>query len=280
MNGDMLRGGKGDRAKPSDFDPQELKRGIEVEMEHTKSRRIAREIALDHLSEDPRYYSKLKKIHRETVARPVVNQIEELLQLMVGVHSWLNEGATPPPPPAAAFNRGPIKKPAAPIARKTGTPPPIPADAKKNMKPSKDVDHELGVMKAMSAQREHGKREVANARRVAATGTPIMQRTDSKGQRKQSFWDSNKDHGTKGMGITRSFFHTGGQEAPEPVQRRIDKKESVNGALLRLRDMLSESHQIKRLKPMSALKPNKAMKPLKKAQALKAMKPMKAMKKI
>jgi hypothetical protein len=41
---------------------RQLKKGIKVEMEHTKNRVVAREIAMDHLNEDPRYYDKLKKI--------------------------------------------------------------------------------------------------------------------------------------------------------------------------------------------------------------------------
>jgi hypothetical protein len=40
----------------------QLDKGIKVEMEHTKSRIKAKEIAMDHLSEDPKYYEKLKKI--------------------------------------------------------------------------------------------------------------------------------------------------------------------------------------------------------------------------
>lgn len=35
--------------------------GIAVEMEHTNDPRVAEEIALDHLSEDPRYYSNGRK---------------------------------------------------------------------------------------------------------------------------------------------------------------------------------------------------------------------------
>lgn len=38
---------------------KELSRGIKVEMEHTKEYSIAKEIALDHLKEDPKYYTKL-----------------------------------------------------------------------------------------------------------------------------------------------------------------------------------------------------------------------------
>ena len=39
----------------------QLDKGIKVEMEHTKSRVMAKEIAMDHLSEDPKYYDKLRK---------------------------------------------------------------------------------------------------------------------------------------------------------------------------------------------------------------------------
>lgn len=40
----------------------EFKKGVQVEKEHTSDLKIAKEIALDHLMEDPKYYSKLKKI--------------------------------------------------------------------------------------------------------------------------------------------------------------------------------------------------------------------------
>jgi hypothetical protein len=43
----------------------QLSRGIEVETEHTTSKKLAREIALDHLSEDPAYYTKLDKANLE-----------------------------------------------------------------------------------------------------------------------------------------------------------------------------------------------------------------------
>lgn len=41
---------------------KELEKGIEVEMEHTTNKSVAREIAMDHLYEDPKYYTKLKKV--------------------------------------------------------------------------------------------------------------------------------------------------------------------------------------------------------------------------
>ena len=40
----------------------QLKKGIEVEMEHTTNKTKAKEIAMDHLSENPDYYDKLEKI--------------------------------------------------------------------------------------------------------------------------------------------------------------------------------------------------------------------------
>ena len=41
---------------------KELHMGIDVEMEHTDDKEKAKEIAMDHLWEDPSYYTKLKKI--------------------------------------------------------------------------------------------------------------------------------------------------------------------------------------------------------------------------
>ncbi|RLI46503.1 hypothetical protein DRO61_09140, partial [Candidatus Bathyarchaeota archaeon] len=44
----------------SDVDENELAMGIEIEFEHTKDKDLAKQIALDHLSEIPDYYTKLK----------------------------------------------------------------------------------------------------------------------------------------------------------------------------------------------------------------------------
>jgi hypothetical protein len=45
-----------------DYDPTELKMGIEVEKEHTNNPKIAETIAKHHLEEDPIYYTKLKTL--------------------------------------------------------------------------------------------------------------------------------------------------------------------------------------------------------------------------
>ena len=44
----------------SQVDRRQLAKGTHVEKEHTRSRRVARRIALDHLAEHPRYYDKLE----------------------------------------------------------------------------------------------------------------------------------------------------------------------------------------------------------------------------
>jgi len=57
-----MSGGLADDKKPSDFDQKQLEDGIKVEYEHTNDREVAREIAMDHLTEDKDYYKKLKKM--------------------------------------------------------------------------------------------------------------------------------------------------------------------------------------------------------------------------
>jgi hypothetical protein len=58
---DELPGGKGDDRPDSDFDPQELAAGTKHEKEHTNDIEKAKEICKDHLSENPAYYSDLRR---------------------------------------------------------------------------------------------------------------------------------------------------------------------------------------------------------------------------
>jgi hypothetical protein len=44
----------------SDFNPEELQKGIGIEMEHTDDEETAKTIALDHLTENPKYYTDLE----------------------------------------------------------------------------------------------------------------------------------------------------------------------------------------------------------------------------
>jgi hypothetical protein len=55
----ILAGGKAvkEGVKLSDFDPEEVKAGIKVELEHTPDRDVAERIVLDHLAEFDKYYT-------------------------------------------------------------------------------------------------------------------------------------------------------------------------------------------------------------------------------
>ena len=55
--GELIPGGKGEGKSPLEFDPEQIKLGMKVEMEHTDDPMIALEITLDHLTEDPEYYT-------------------------------------------------------------------------------------------------------------------------------------------------------------------------------------------------------------------------------
>lgn len=59
---DQVSGGLADVKKPEDFDPSALANGKKVEMEHTDDPDLAEQIAMDHLTEDPKYYDKLAKM--------------------------------------------------------------------------------------------------------------------------------------------------------------------------------------------------------------------------
>jgi hypothetical protein len=59
---ESLTGGKADNIPRVCFDKRQLAIGKRIEREHTKNSKIAEEIARDHLTEDPNYYKKLKKV--------------------------------------------------------------------------------------------------------------------------------------------------------------------------------------------------------------------------
>jgi len=53
-------------------DPEQLRMGIKVEMEHTDDPQIAEKIARDHLMEIPDYYTRLIKMEEEAIKKPKV----------------------------------------------------------------------------------------------------------------------------------------------------------------------------------------------------------------
>lgn len=72
---ELIKGGMGDGKTLRDIAKlhnvelsaieDQFKMGQKVEMEHTTDVRIAKEIARDHLTEDPQYYTKLATIEKK-----------------------------------------------------------------------------------------------------------------------------------------------------------------------------------------------------------------------
>jgi DNA-binding ferritin-like protein len=87
---DQVPGGRADKKNPSDFDPKQLQMGVEIEQEHTKDRALAEEIAMDHLTEFPDYYTRLKKMEDEAEGKKVASLMLRLTdQDMAGLDSML-----------------------------------------------------------------------------------------------------------------------------------------------------------------------------------------------
>ena len=64
----LLHGGLSQGAAPGRFDPEELEKGIRIEMEHTNQPKVAMLIAMDHLAEIPDYYTRLAKMEAQATA--------------------------------------------------------------------------------------------------------------------------------------------------------------------------------------------------------------------
>jgi len=69
---DLVPGGRADKKQPKDFDQDQLKKGIFTELEHTDDRSLAKEIAMDHLTEDPKYYDHLQEMEDKYVKKASV----------------------------------------------------------------------------------------------------------------------------------------------------------------------------------------------------------------
>lgn len=86
--GVSLPGGRAAGLLPSSFDPAALAQGARVEREHTRDPRIAQQIAMDHLVEDPAYYTKLHAVHLDGVFSPFRDHLAwTVVGLLFG--SWL-----------------------------------------------------------------------------------------------------------------------------------------------------------------------------------------------
>ena len=67
---------------------EQLKKGIAVEQEHTSDRKIASEIALDHIKEDPQYYDKLATVEEGVKINESSAQIRETNKLVELLRSY------------------------------------------------------------------------------------------------------------------------------------------------------------------------------------------------
>ena len=61
-----LKGGLAEKAGKTekDFNPKSVAQGAKVESEHTSNKALRKEIAMDHLTEDPQYYKKLSRMEK------------------------------------------------------------------------------------------------------------------------------------------------------------------------------------------------------------------------
>lgn len=85
---DKIPGGLADNKTPADFNKAQLAKGIEVELEHVNDRALAQEIAMDHLVEDPEYYTKLERMEGKKQASVLPSGVlTEKLAKWVGTHT-------------------------------------------------------------------------------------------------------------------------------------------------------------------------------------------------
>ncbi len=107
---DKLPGGLSDTKSPGDFSASALSAGRKAESEHTGNKHLQTEISMDHLTEDPQYYNKLRKMEKSAMLNAVMmagfsdefGEIakegglkEILLKEIPGTKPWLiNPGAT------------------------------------------------------------------------------------------------------------------------------------------------------------------------------------------
>lgn len=72
---DLLRGGEADNIPDREIDPSSLAEGARHEHEHTDNAQVAKEIAKDHLSEEPRYYEKIKGLEKESAKSRIIDEL-------------------------------------------------------------------------------------------------------------------------------------------------------------------------------------------------------------
>jgi len=87
---EKIPGGLSEGKKPENLDQRALAEGIKVEMEHTDDSKVAQEIAMDHLTEDPEYYKKLMQVEKmgEKIVKGYPNEfVKEITKARVCLKS-------------------------------------------------------------------------------------------------------------------------------------------------------------------------------------------------
>jgi hypothetical protein len=74
---DVPHGGQADHAPDKKFNAETLAEGVKHEHEHTDDGQVAKEIAKDHLQEDPAYYKKVEQIEKQS-ANPYMQQLKRM----------------------------------------------------------------------------------------------------------------------------------------------------------------------------------------------------------
>ena len=72
---DVLPGGLADHIQAKYFNTRALRKGVGVEKEHTNNGVIQKEIAKDHLAEDPKYYDKLEVMEKKAFWKGFASRI-------------------------------------------------------------------------------------------------------------------------------------------------------------------------------------------------------------
>jgi predicted house-cleaning noncanonical NTP pyrophosphatase (MazG superfamily) len=90
---DKLKGGLADNMSVKDLADKhnttvdvidkEIKKGVEVEKEHTSDSQVAKEIAKDHTYESPEYYENLKEELNEDVSLVITDETPETISILV-----------------------------------------------------------------------------------------------------------------------------------------------------------------------------------------------------
>lgn len=102
--GEKIPGGLADGKSPAKYDQAQLKMGIKVEMEHTDDPAKAKEIAMDHLEEDARYYTHLAEMERKH------GDAEKSMGGLSALDDYLEKAQKPNPNQMSLFGGGAPKK--------------------------------------------------------------------------------------------------------------------------------------------------------------------------